>query len=128
MEIKELFNKWSEKSEGDDIKSYLNNSYYSSKVLTEANDFFTERTDKIYEKAESEPDQAFVELLQLALFMNTIITEKAGILDKLGGLVEEFRKILKKIAEKKFSDSYSITAGFPFSFSLGLSWKTDKGD
>ena len=58
----------------------------------------------------------------MVVFINTISRKKPDILGKLAELVEELKKALKRIAEKKLADSYSISAGFPLGVSVGLSW------
>jgi len=67
----------------------------------------------------------------LVVFINTVSRKKPGIPGRLSELVAELKRALKRIAEKKIADSYSISAGFLFGVSVGLSWHataTDKTD
>ena len=114
MEIKDLFDRW---NDGQIIEYNLDKHN-----LSQAGHFFATRAKEIYHEAESNADQAFADLLQLVVFINTISRKKPDILGKLAELVEELKKALKRIAEKKLADSYSISAGFPLGVSVGLSW------
>ena len=116
MDIRNVFDRW---SDGQIIDIHLN-----SHNLSKADGFFVARAEEICDIAESDADQAFVELLQLVSFINTILSKEPGILGKLAELVEKFKRALKKIAEMKFSNSYSVSAGFPIGLSVGLSWNT----
>jgi hypothetical protein len=116
MDIEGVFDRW---SDGQNVDSNLD-SYNRSKAV----DFFVTRAEKIYDVAESDADQAFVDLLQLVSFISTILCKEPSMLGRLAELVEKLKRALEKIAEMKFSDSYSISAGLPFGLSVGLSWNT----
>lgn len=120
MDINDVFGRW---INGQVIDYNLNEHN-----LSQAEHFFAMRARKIYDEAESSADKAFADLLQLVAFINTVSCKKPDILGKLAEIVAELKRALKRIAEKKIANSYSISAGFPLGVSVGLTWDTTATD
>jgi hypothetical protein len=120
VDIKNVFDRW---IDGQIIDYNLNEHN-----LSQTEHFFTTRAREIYDEAESSADKAFSNLLQLVAFINTVSCKKPDILGKLAKIVAGLKRSLKRIAEKKIADSYSISAGFPLGVSVGLTWDTTATD
>jgi hypothetical protein len=118
MGMEDVFKAW---GNGEDLKYKLDK--YN---LQEFDEFALGKVEGIYSKSDSDPDQAFVDLLQLIKFINEVSIKKPDILDKLAEIVSKIKEALRKISEAKLADSYSISAGFPLGISVSLSWNTSK--
>jgi|GEM_PF-1732090 len=117
MDIQDMFDRW--------IDGQIIDYGLGQPNLSQTEDFFAKKAEEIYHETESSADQAFVDMLQLVAFINTVSSKKPDILGKLAEIVAKLKRALERIAEEKIADSYSISAGFPFGISVGLSWDTD---
>ncbi len=118
METSAIFERW--------LKNPVNLDHdLSDYHLQNIPAFLDSKMQEISRNAETHPDHAFAQLLEVIGFINAVIRKKPGILDRLAELISKFKDALARIASSKLADSYSISAGFPLNVSLSLSWNTD---